>query len=168
MLAGLSAGHGDLTKNLRLRAAVSAQVFVRLHVEPHGEKRELRPGDEQKRYQDDGADADLVAADPVDELEHAEDEAREHGEEAERIEEDERMEVADDVLLAQSPEEAAQQQPGDARHDPVVAEGGALSDAVHGTGRKVADSCIPDVEVHEQVVGESVSRIHVLEIELRE
>src|SRR5205085_7362583 len=88
-------------------AEQSPQVFVRLHVEPHGEERELRPGDEQERDQDDGPDADLVAVDPVDELEHAEEEARKGGEEAERIEEDERVEVADDVFLAQAPEEAA-------------------------------------------------------------
>src|SRR6266849_8591759 len=51
-----------------------AQILVRLHVEPHREQRELRPGDEQQRDENDGADADGIACDPVGDLDDAEDE----------------------------------------------------------------------------------------------
>ena len=51
------------------------------------------------------------------ELHESEHEAGDAREQAEGVEEDERVEVADDVLLAQPPEEPAQQQPRDARHD---------------------------------------------------
>src|SRR4051794_24482241 len=100
----------------------SAQILVRLHVEPHREERELRAGDEQERDQHDGADAHLVPGDPVPELDAAEDEPHERREESEGVEEDEWVEVADDVLLAQPPEEAVDEQPRDPRHDFAVAD----------------------------------------------
>ena len=43
---------------------------------------------------------------------------------------DERVEVADHVLLAHPPEEALEEEPGDARDDPAEADPGALADAV--------------------------------------
>ena len=54
-------------------------------------------------------------------LDHAEQQADEGHQDPERVEEDERVEVADHVLLAQPPEEALQQQPGDPRHDACAA-----------------------------------------------
>jgi glycosyltransferase 2 family protein len=44
--------------------AAPAEVLVRLHVEPHGEERELRPGDEQQRDEDHGRGRDAVAHRP--------------------------------------------------------------------------------------------------------
>ena len=84
------------------------------------------------------------------------------------VEEHERVEVPDDVLLAQAPEEAAQEQPRDARDDAAIADARALADAVHRTGREVAHARVPDVQVHEHVVREPVARVHALEVELRE
>src|SRR5438445_3794135 len=116
-----------------------AQILVRLHVEPHREQRELRPGDEQQRDENDGADADGIACDPVGDLDDAEDEPRERREEAEGVEEHERVEVTDHVLLTQTPEERLDQQPRDSWRDLVVADAGALAHAVHRTRREVAN-----------------------------
>ena len=63
----------------------------------------------------------LVPQDAQNRLHDAEAEADERHQEAEEVEEDERVEVADHVLLAQPPEEALQQQPGDRRARPAVA-----------------------------------------------
>src|ERR1700751_502855 len=40
------------------------QVFVRLHVEPHGEQRELAAGDQEQRHEDDRCRRDRVPEDP--------------------------------------------------------------------------------------------------------
>src|SRR3954464_9472765 len=98
-------------------AAGSAQVLVRLHVEPHREERELRARDEEQRDEDDRRRRDAVPADPGDGLDDPEREPRARHDHPERVEEDERVEVADHVLLTQPPEEALDQQPGDPRDD---------------------------------------------------
>ena len=64
----------DLTNSLL--AARSAQILVRLHVEPHGEQHELGAGDQQQSHEDDGADGDRVAGDPQHRLDDAEQQAR--------------------------------------------------------------------------------------------
>src|SRR5581483_11833325 len=92
----------------------------------------------------------------------------ERREEAEGVEEDERMEVADHVLLAQAPEEALEQQPGDARDDLPVADPRALADAVDRPRREVAHPRVPDVQMDEEVVREAVARVHAIEVELLE
>src|SRR5437764_1064101 len=83
----------------------SAQVLVRLHVEPHCKQGELRSEDQQECDEDDRSDRDRVAHDPQHDLRDAEPEADQRHEESERVEEHEWMEVADHVLLAHPPEE---------------------------------------------------------------
>src|ERR1044072_2382935 len=129
-----------------------AQVLVRLHVEPHGEKEELEPGDDEERDEDDRGARDLVARDAQPDLEPAEDEAGAEEDDSEHVEEDEGMEVADDVLLLHPPEEALRQEPGDLRDDVAQADAAPLADAVDRARRGVPHPAIPDVKVHEQVV----------------
>src|SRR5439155_3079224 len=147
------------------RLPTSAEILVRLHVEPHRKQRELRAGDQEQGNQDDGADAHLVPGDPVADLDRPEDEPGQRGKEAERVEEDERVEVPDHVLLPQPPEEALQEQPRDPRDDLVIPDARALAHPVDRTGGKVADARVPHVEVHEEVVREAVARVHAIEIE---
>src|SRR3990172_12722607 len=90
--------------------AVSAQVLVRLHVEPHGKQRQLKTCDQQHGDEDDRGRRDLVPEDAQDDLENAEPEARERHEHAEGGEEDERVEVADNVLLPHAPPEALEEE----------------------------------------------------------
>src|SRR5690242_655413 len=107
----------------------SAEVLVRLHVEPHRKQRELAARDEQERDEHDRCRRDVMAADPLDRLHHAEHESNRRHHEAERVEEDERMEVSDDVLLAQPPEEALPEEPRDARHHAADLDPRPLADA---------------------------------------
>src|ERR1700683_3199944 len=83
------------TKHDAASRTPSAQVFIRLHVEPHRKQRELAPGDQEPTT---GSGAPTR-------------EPRHRHQDAEPVEEDERMEVADDVLLAHAPEEPAHEQP---------------------------------------------------------
>src|SRR6266496_3963200 len=110
-------------------APTSSEVLVRLHVEPHGEERELRAGDQQERDEDDRGRRDAVPEDPQHDLRDPEAEAEQRHQESEHVEEDERVEVADHVLLAQPPEEALPEQPRDSRHDPSDLDTRALADA---------------------------------------
>src|SRR5215217_7992116 len=102
----------------------SAQILVRLHVEPHREERELRARDQEQGDQDDCRRRDVVAEDPQHRLEDPQREAEQRHQEAERVEEHQRVEVADHVLLAHPPEEALHEQPGDPRHDAADADPG--------------------------------------------
>src|SRR3954468_11491660 len=96
------------------------QVFVRLHVEPHGEQRELEPRDHEQSDEDDRRDWDRVARDPVAHDDETEQHAGDCRDEPHHVEEHERVEVALHVLLPEPPEEAAHEQPRDARHDVAV------------------------------------------------
>src|SRR6187200_736466 len=52
--------HHDSPQRATARPTASAQLLVRLLVEPHVEQRELRPRDEQERDEDDRRGGDLV------------------------------------------------------------------------------------------------------------
>src|SRR5690349_10719077 len=67
----------------------SAEVLVRLHVEPHREERELTPRDEEQRDEHDRRGGDVVAAEALNRLDDAEHEAGGRHHEPERVEEDE-------------------------------------------------------------------------------
>src|SRR5215213_8437155 len=107
----------------------SAQVLVRLHVEPHGEEQELEPRDDEEGDEDDRGARDRVPRDAEADLEPAEHEARAEEQHPQRVEEDEWMEVADDVLLLHPPEETLRQKPGDLRDDVAQADAAPLADA---------------------------------------
>src|SRR3712207_8185512 len=62
-------------------------LFRSLHVEPHGEQRELRARDQEQRDQDDRRGRDLVAAEAEHRLDDAEHEPDQGEEEPERVEE---------------------------------------------------------------------------------
>ena len=47
----------------------------------------------------------------------------------------------------------------------MIADAGALADAVHGSRRKVAHARVPDVQVDEEVVREAVARVDAIEVE---
>src|SRR3972149_10961145 len=113
--------------DVSLSKAPSPQVLVRLHVEPHGEEEELHPGDDQGRDEHDRRDRDRVARDAKGRFDDAEDDPRDEEDKPQPPEEDERVEVADDVLLLQPPEEALEQEPGDRRHDPPEADAAPLT-----------------------------------------
>src|SRR4029453_2366342 len=143
----------------------SAQVFVRLHVEPHGKQEELEPGDDEQCDEDDGGARDLVPRDAEADLEPAEDEASAEEEHPQGVEEDEGMEVADDVFLLHPPEEALQKEPGDLRDDVAQADAAPLPYAVDWPRRVVAHAAVPDVQVDEQVVREAVALVDPVEVE---
>src|SRR5262249_49999339 len=81
----------------------SAQLLVRLHVEPHREERELDAEDQQQRDQHGGRGRDHVAEDAQDDLGDPESEAGEEQRQTQDVEEDERVEVPDHVLLLHPP-----------------------------------------------------------------
>ena len=84
--------------------------------------------------------------------------APERHQEPERVEEHQRVEVADDVLLLQPPQEPLPQQPRDPRHDRVQPDPRALPHPVHRARRHVPHPRVPDVQVDEHVVREPVPR----------
>src|SRR5207245_1369191 len=94
---------GRSFRSLRTLFNRSAEVLVRLHVEPHREERELRARDQEQGDEHDRCRRDVVAAQTEHGLEDAERKSGERHHEAEEIEEDERVEVANDVLLAHPP-----------------------------------------------------------------
>src|SRR6266487_2388365 len=115
------------------RRAASAQILVRLHVEPHGEERELRAEDQQQRDEHDRSDRDRVAHEPQYDLRDSEPEAQQRHQETEGVEEDERVKVPDHVLLSHPPEETLHEQPGDPRDDLADLDPRLFADAVDRT-----------------------------------
>src|ERR1051325_886995 len=143
----------------------AAQVLVRLHVEPHREQRELRAEDQKQRDEHDRRRGDVVSEDPEDDLGDAEPEAEEAHQEPEQIEEHERMEIANHILLAHSPEETLDQQPRDCRNNFPQSNSGTLADSVNRARGVIPNAPVPDVQMHEHVVRESITLIDPIEVE---
>src|SRR6266508_4991193 len=145
----------DASDSVRWRRQLT-QILVRLHVEPHRKERELGPEDQQQRDEDDGSHRDGVPHDPQDDLSDPEPEAEKGHQETEDVEEDERVEMPDHVLLPHAPEEALQEEPRDTRHDLADLDPRSFADAVHRPRGYVAHAGVPDVQMHEHVVGKAV------------
>ena len=144
----------------------SAELLVRLLVEPHPEQRELRARDQEQRHEDDRRGRDLVVEEDARAGDDEAEEKPEHRHQrAEHVEEDERVEVADHVLLLHPPPEALEEEPRDPRRDRADLDPGALADAVDRARRHVAHAGGDDVQVHEHVVREPVAAVDPLEVE---
>src|SRR5689334_6657280 len=74
------------------------EVFVRFHVEPHREQRELESRDDEQCHEHDGRDRNRVARDPEADDDESETHPRDGRDEAHHVEEDERVEVPLHVL----------------------------------------------------------------------
>src|SRR5688572_16676299 len=126
-----SSSGATVTRSAAMPQFVSAELLVRLLVEPHGEERELRAGDEEERDEDDRRGRDVVPpADSEDRDEQAEQESDDGHQRTEAVEEDERVEVSDHVLLRHPPPEALEEEPRDPGRDAADANPGALADTV--------------------------------------